>query len=55
MKRTTCYSCNAFLDIGDQAVTYLDEVYCDDDCVFDRIKEDIEEIEIEESHCEDFD
>lgn len=55
MKRTTCYSCGTFLDIGDQAVIYNDEVYCDDDCVIDWIKQDIEEIEIEESHCENYD
>lgn len=52
IKFTKCHECGTPLDLGDSAVEYDSDIFCDRDCIMAHIEKWVEEIEVEEQHCD---
>lgn len=51
MKYAVCNECGHRLDIGDNAVEYLSEIYCDNDCLYDHVHWETSDIEVTDGYC----
>lgn len=52
IKYCECYECGNRLDIGDDAVEFEGDIFCDEDCVHSHIAYRIDDIEVEEGNCD---
>lgn len=51
IKYAKCNNCDNRLDMKDNAIEFLGELYCGKDCAFNDNEWRMDEVEIEEGHC----